>query len=125
MTNRARPPAPVLTVVILFAFFTVFALIALAVSIHGSGFGEDAGISLGVAVLCGLVGARLWFGAQIARGFAIAIGVLLLATAVLNASTLVNVIVFGALGLAIIGLLTGPRRAREFFADGRRTSVAR
>ncbi|MFI5914436.1 hypothetical protein [Dactylosporangium sp. NPDC051541] len=124
MTNRIRPPAPVLAVVIIFALFTVFSLIALAVSIRGSGFGEDAGISLGLAVLCGVVGARLWFGAQIARWFAMAIGVGMILIAVLNASTLLNVVLFGGLGLAIVGLLAGPRSAREFFAAGRGASLA-
>jgi hypothetical protein len=54
-----------------------------------------------------------------------AIGVLLLATAALNASTPLNMVLFGGLGLAIIGLLTGPRSAREFFAAGRGASLAR
>jgi hypothetical protein len=125
MTNRVRPPAPVLTVVIIFACFTLFSLIALAVSIRGSGFGEDAGISLGLAALCGVVGARLWFGAQIARWFAVAIGGAMLLIAVMNASNVLNLVLFGVVGLAIVGLLTGPRSAREFFAEGRHPSIAR
>ncbi|GAA3285536.1 hypothetical protein Dvina_25990 [Dactylosporangium vinaceum] len=125
MTNRVRPPVPVLTVVIIFALFTLFALIALAVSVRGSGFGEDAGISLGLAAVCGVVGSRLWFGAQIARWFAVAIGVFMVAVAVFNASTPAVALLYGGLGLAVIGLLTGPRSAREFFARGREVGIAR
>jgi hypothetical protein len=124
MSIRARPPAPVLTVVALFGLFAVLSLVAAVVSLAGDGFGENFAAGAFGTILCGLIALRLWFGAGIARGFAIAVAVFLLITGFWQASTIGVLIFFVALGGAIIALLTAPRSSREFFAGHRRASVA-
>ena len=124
MSMRARPPAPVLIVVALFGLFAVLSLVAAAVSLAGDGFGENFAAAAFGTVLFGLIALRLWFGAGIARGFAIAVGVFLLVTGFWQASTIGVLIFFVAMGGAIIALLTAPRSSREFFAGRRRPSVA-
>lgn len=124
MSMRARPPAPVLVVVALFGLFAVLSLVAAVLSLAADGFGENFAAGAFGTVLFGLIALRLCFGAGIARGFAIAVGVLLLVTGFWQASTIGVLIFFVVVGGAIIALLTAPRSSREFFADRRRRPSA-